>query len=518
MNRTAALAALALYVGAFFLLFPNYQYVLDIDAISYLHVAERYAKGAWQTALNGYWSPLFSWLLVPLVSMKVDLVLAAKYLNGILGLLTLVTCFRVFARFPLSPTFKRVYPFALVGMMLSFVFYELCADLLQLWLMLLYLQVVLHPAFGKQLKWSAAAAFLAAFAYYAKAYTFPFFLVHFPIALWLSAGRPPIRQAWKQLRLAWITGMIVFAVVTLPYVVAISQKYGSFRINNAGALNTSWFLSPGLSDQRKLVAEPPYPDATSYWDDPTYAQEKWVGPFTSPHFFLVQVKWWASNVLKFAGLLNQMTVFAWLILFGYAFWLYRSKQAPPGYWQLGWLFLLYPAGYLLIFIEWRYIWLLPILLLLMAGHLLEANWRAGWMPKLTGLALTLLIPLSLLVQPAQELHDLRHSNRDTYELAEKFKSRGIQGKFLLNYQSFPPYGKTVVLCYLTGSQLYGPAVLDYTLEELRQMVEQHHIDYYLFYYQQPWERDAFLSSPQAKMGQRIYDDIHPGVIVVSYRN
>jgi hypothetical protein len=304
----------------------------------------------------------------------------------------------------------------------------------------------------------------------------------------------------------------------MPYVAAISSKYGSFRINNAGKLNTSWFLSPGLSDQRKLVAEPPYTDATSYWDDPTYAQEKFVGPFTSMHFFAVQVKWWISNVLKFAGLLNQISVFAFLILLGFGFWLYRTPKLPPSAWQLGWMLSLYPAGYLLIFIEWRYIWIIPVLLLLLAGILLYDCLQSGWLHKVAVLILTLILPISLLVQPMQELQDLRYNNRDTYALADAFKARGIKGKFLLNYQSFPPYGKTVVLCYLTGSQLYGPAVLDYTIDEFRSMVEKHAIDYYLFYYQFPSEREAFLSSPHARMGTRVYDDIHPGVIVVSFQN
>ncbi len=518
MNRSASLMALALYVALFFLLFPWYQHVLDIDAISYLHVAERYASGDWQTALNGYWSPLFSWILVPLVHVNIDLVVGAKYVNALIGLLTLVSCFRLFARFPLTPTFQRVYPFALVGMVLSFVFYELCADLLQLWLLILYLDVVIRPNWIRRKKSVITAAVLAALGYYAKAYTFPFFMVHFPIAIWLELRRPTIRVAWLEGRSTWFLGMVVFLLLTMPYVAAISSKYGSFRINNAGKLNTSWFLSPGLSDQRKLVAEPPYTDATSYWDDPTYAQEKFVGPFTSMHFFAVQVKWWISNVLKFAGLLNQISVFAFLILLGFGFWLYRTPKLPPSAWQLGWMLSLYPAGYLLIFIEWRYIWIIPVLLLLLAGILLYDCLQSGWLHKVAVLILTLILPISLLVQPMQELQDLRYNNRDTYALADAFKARGIKGKFLLNYQSFPPYGKTVVLCYLTGSQLYGPAVLDYTIDEFRSMVEKHAIDYYLFYYQFPSEREAFLSSPHARMGTRVYDDIHPGVIVVSFQN
>lgn len=78
---------------------------------------------------------------------------------------------------------------------------------------------------------------------------------------------------------------ITFFILVGPYLAVLTHKYGSFRINNAGKLNTSWFLSPGISDHRKMVAEPPFADATSHWDEPTYAQEKYVGPFTSGKYF-----------------------------------------------------------------------------------------------------------------------------------------------------------------------------------------------------------------------------------------
>src|ERR1700730_1252528 len=35
------------------------------DGVSYLDVADNYARGAWSAAINGYWSPLYSWLLAP---------------------------------------------------------------------------------------------------------------------------------------------------------------------------------------------------------------------------------------------------------------------------------------------------------------------------------------------------------------------------------------------------------------------------------------------------------------------
>src|SRR3982751_967105 len=36
-------------------------------AFSYLDIASYYAKGDWHSALNSYWSPLYSWILATLM-------------------------------------------------------------------------------------------------------------------------------------------------------------------------------------------------------------------------------------------------------------------------------------------------------------------------------------------------------------------------------------------------------------------------------------------------------------------
>ena len=37
--------------------------LVNLDAVSYLDIARDYARGDWPAALNGYWSPLYSWCL-----------------------------------------------------------------------------------------------------------------------------------------------------------------------------------------------------------------------------------------------------------------------------------------------------------------------------------------------------------------------------------------------------------------------------------------------------------------------
>ncbi len=39
------------------------RFYIDPDGVNYLDVAQAYARRDWSLAINGYWSPLYSWFL-----------------------------------------------------------------------------------------------------------------------------------------------------------------------------------------------------------------------------------------------------------------------------------------------------------------------------------------------------------------------------------------------------------------------------------------------------------------------
>ena len=41
----------------------DHHYLMNADAMSYIDIAEAYLRKDWQTAVNSYWSPLYSWLI-----------------------------------------------------------------------------------------------------------------------------------------------------------------------------------------------------------------------------------------------------------------------------------------------------------------------------------------------------------------------------------------------------------------------------------------------------------------------
>lgn len=59
-----------LILGLFLLNF--YQYILNSDGISYISIAQKYMIGDFNNAINGYWGPLFSWLMIPFLYFSLN--------------------------------------------------------------------------------------------------------------------------------------------------------------------------------------------------------------------------------------------------------------------------------------------------------------------------------------------------------------------------------------------------------------------------------------------------------------
>lgn len=51
------------YTARCFSAWTNRYRLASDDAIAYLDIGDAYLRGEWKEAINGYWSPLYSWLL-----------------------------------------------------------------------------------------------------------------------------------------------------------------------------------------------------------------------------------------------------------------------------------------------------------------------------------------------------------------------------------------------------------------------------------------------------------------------
>src|ERR1700737_2408094 len=84
-SATPLVVILASYALAAAWLIPDTRWQMNPDGISYIFVARRLLAGDWHGAVNGHWSPLFSWMLVPLLASGIDALLACKVLTYLIG-------------------------------------------------------------------------------------------------------------------------------------------------------------------------------------------------------------------------------------------------------------------------------------------------------------------------------------------------------------------------------------------------------------------------------------------------
>jgi hypothetical protein len=67
---------------------PAATYALELngaDGLAYLDVARAYVRYDWHTAINGYWGPLYAWLLaIEMRLLHLELIPQSAYCNTIM--------------------------------------------------------------------------------------------------------------------------------------------------------------------------------------------------------------------------------------------------------------------------------------------------------------------------------------------------------------------------------------------------------------------------------------------------
>ena len=101
------------------LILTSYHYErLTGDTTLYISIAEKYISGDFSNAINGYWGPLLSWLLIPFLSLGATHVFAINALNLIFGVLTMTGVWRLSYRFEIDEKIRAVILLPLVPILL----------------------------------------------------------------------------------------------------------------------------------------------------------------------------------------------------------------------------------------------------------------------------------------------------------------------------------------------------------------------------------------------------------------
>ena len=378
---------------------------INPDGVAYVQTARHWAAGRVDLAVNGWFSPLLSWLLVPAVWLGVEPFAAARALGVVYGLLFAAGAVRLAAAMGARRFSIWAFGAALL-LSLRTVFAEVTPDFLMTagltWFYALTAEWIwadpARPGYRKVI----LAALVGGACYLAKAYALPVVLATLPLAAifrWVAVRKEvkPVSRSVFHAVVPAVAAMGVAVVVCAPWILAISAQFGRFTTSTAASLAArSWPVGPEVllegSYPHYAIQQPPQ-GRIGAWENPAEAKGEW------PRWHSREgVGWTLGNQMKVISYNLQMTflgdtrrtrsgpeylapylsrfdllmtlVFGWAAALGIAA---LSRWSGPARWLWLWGALaaaVYLGGYVLLYLYERFTWgLWGIMVALAAGVL-----------------------------------------------------------------------------------------------------------------------------------------------------
>lgn len=491
--------ALFIYFVTAIVLIGYFQYDFGpgADGICYLSIAQKYALGNFEDAVNGYWSPLFSWLLVPFLLKGFSQVSALKsawILSIIIGSFNIIGMYFLTFKFKINQLLRTFFIFSLIPVTLCFVFFMLTSDLLMSSFLIFYLNFIFDPKYQNNLTIGLFCGLTGGLAYLSKSFAFPFFLVHYLIfnAIYYFKKYKKNETILKNL----LIGLTVFFLIAGAWSFQISEKYGYLTIGTSGTYNYN-ALGPDIQLNHPMnmfgIVSHPNPTAITPWEDPSYVKLYPWSPFDSIQSFTYQVNIFIKNIVKSIFILFTFSplILPIIILSILMFFKSPNKQVKWAILCLMVTFIIFILGYLPFFVDLRYFYFLFYLVIFLGFYLIKVlNENYNIENKIFNTILVLFF-IFLILSPTITLINYSN-NKAIYTVSENLKDEyKIQGNIASDSLAL----QTLHLSYYLDSPFYGST--DTYSQELEKGLEENDIDYYLVW------------NPTKKINLAHYKEINP---------
>lgn len=247
------------------------------DGIVYLSLAEHWSAGRVTDAVNGFWSPLLSWMLAPAAALGVPMLIAARLLQLGVALFAVTMLQRLMRALRLEPVLSEVLVLATVPFLLYAAFSLVAPDLLMAASLLGYLVTIVDPRPRSPLRRGVVAGLWAGAAFLSKTYALPFVLAHLAAVVAVRLlSRAPVRD---QLRTAG-AAFAVIATVVVAWAIPLSVKYGEPTVSTAARYHVQITAanSRGNAFSWAGLLAPPNDHAVSAWEDPASMPRDFSAP------------------------------------------------------------------------------------------------------------------------------------------------------------------------------------------------------------------------------------------------
>jgi hypothetical protein len=514
---------LVLVLGAGLALLGRFDSFSFKDEIAYLVPAERYADGDLLAGVNGYWGPLTSWLLVVPLLAGIPAALAARLVSLALAAVVVVGTERVAATFRLRPALRLVVLLALVPWSVYFAIRFLSADLTLVAVLVVYFAVLFDPRYATR-RWSGpCCGLLGALAYFTKGYGLPFFLGHFTIATVVHALAADDGAGRRRVVRHYLAGLAVLGVLALAWIGALYAKYDALTTGSTGTYNYA-IVGPDARDRPILevgFVEPPPAAKVSIWEDPhdfydvPAAMEcclKGWSPLDSDRAMRHQLDLVKENGRKMLGVFGAFSpLFIPVVVVATAVALVPLVRRVPSRRLLGRLFGdddsvprflalatlgTYPALYLLVYTDERYLWPTVVIVLVLAAHVTAVLLRR-W-PRLAVPA-TAMVALAFAPLPLRALDAPDDLRRATESMAAQVERADLPD---LRFASNVDYGAAMIIGHAAGGRYYGQAVEDAPHDEILASLRALDVPYYFVFDEPATDREGMEVVDEYAAGRR----------------
>jgi 4-amino-4-deoxy-L-arabinose transferase-like glycosyltransferase len=505
-GKRAVWGAVLVYAALGLAVLPFCRYKANPDGYCYISIARYYLEGDFGKAINGYWGPLYSWLMVPLLGLGVENLLAARLVLFLAGAGIFPATYLLGKGLGLGPRTLIWTLAALELPVLGWAASWLTPDLILSVLILFYLALVIRPSTAHPWRTSIGCGLLGGVAFWAKGYAMPFFLAHYAITMVLldaPSGSPPLR--WRAGRI--LVGGVVFLALALPWGAALSRKYHKPTMGETGRYNLSIFGrgprgSKGHPMHWQGYLTPSHEKALSAWEDPClFTVPRW-SPFQSVRDFLSLAKhslgtgWWAVKLLFDFWILALP-----VLILSVADVLRRPRGRPREVAVVVLAFGLWVGGYCMFLVETRY--LIPglVVLALLGARLME-RWDISKTRPVASKAIWVAAAVALAWSPLRDLYRERNEGHWEFQQANSLRNVVPAGSRLA---SDTKWHASLSLAYHLGAHYYGEAAPNWTSKEIGDSLDGHRVDVFFL-----WEKADGDAPPSFLRGARCVAHVDRG--------
>jgi hypothetical protein len=252
-----------------------FRHSLNPDAVAYLRIASYYAGHETSLAVSGYWSPLISWMIVPILKMGVPPLAAARIVMELSAILFLFGCLQVFRRFKLPRTFSCVGLWISALVSIPWSVENITPDLLLAALVSFAVAGMVTPRWFLKRRRALLSGIFWGIAYLSKSIALPFGIltsVGVGVFWWWRGG-----GARQNIAACSCLALLGIGMVSVPWIAVLSRHYGKLTVANSAVMNHS-LVGPAVTNRLYLLDQGfhrPEAGRVTVWEDPALPYPDW---------------------------------------------------------------------------------------------------------------------------------------------------------------------------------------------------------------------------------------------------